>query len=184
MDISNRQLLQGVNLYLVGMMGAGKTTVGHLLAQRLGYSFLDTDNLISQAAGKSINEIFATEGEAVFRALETNVLSEVSSYKNLTIATGGGIVVSQFNWSYLHHGIVVWLDVPAEVLYSRLEGDMTRPLLQNSKPLDKLQAILEERRPLYANADVHINVNSQDTPEQVTMLVLEEIKKVVKSSYR
>ena len=84
----------------------------------------------------------------------------------------------------MHHGIVVWLDVPVEVLYSRLEGDMTRPLLQNSKPLAKLQAILEERRPLYANADVHININSQDTPEQVTMLVLGEIKKVVKSSHR
>ena len=109
MDIINRQLLQGVNLYLVGMMGAGKTTVGNLLAQRLGYSFLDTDNLISQAAGKSINEIFATEGEAVFRELETNVLSEVSSYKNLTIATGGGIVVSQFNLELFapwHSGLV------------------------------------------------------------------------------
>jgi len=184
MDISNRQLLQGVNLYLVGMMGAGKTTVGHLLAQRLGYSFLDTDNLISQAAGKSINEIFATEGEAAFRELETNVLSEVSSYKNLTIATGGGIVMSQFNWSYLQHGIVVWLDVPVEVLYSRLEGDRSRPLLQNSNPLAKLQLILEERRPLYGNADVHVNINSQDTPEQVTMLVLGEIKRVVKSSHR
>ena len=181
MDISNRELLEGVNLYLVGMMGAGKTTVGHLLAQQLGYRFLDTDSLISQAAGKSISEIFATEGEAGFRELETNILSEVSSYKKLTIATGGGIVINRFNWSYLQHGIVVWLDVPVEVLYSRLQGDRTRPLLQNSNPLAKLQAILEERRPLYANADVHVTIDSQDTPEQVTMLVLEEIRRVVKS---
>ncbi len=181
MDISNRELLEGVNLYLVGMMGAGKTTVGHLLAQQLGYRFLDTDSLISQAAGKSISEIFATEGEAGFRELETNILSEVSSYKKLTIATGGGIVINRFNWSYLQHGIVVWLDVPVEVLYSRLQGDRSRPLLQNSNPLAKLQTILEERRPLYANADVHVTIDSQDTPEQVTMLVLEEIRRVVKS---
>ncbi len=182
MDISNRELLEGVNLYLVGMMGAGKTTVGHLLAQQLGYRFLDTDSLISQAAGKSISEIFATEGETAFRELETNILSEVSSYKKLTIATGGGIVVNPFNWSYLQHGIVVWLDVPVEVLYSRLQDDLTRPLLQNRNPLAKLQELLEERKPLYANADVHVNINSKNTPEEVTMLVLTEIKRVVKSN--
>ena len=184
MDISNRPLLQGVNLYLVGMMGAGKTTVGHLLAQGLGYGFLDTDSLISQAAGKSISEIFATEGEAAFRELESKILSEVSSYKNLTIATGGGIVTKPFNWSYLQYGIVVWLDVPVEVLYSRLQGDRTRPLLQDSNPLGKLQAILAERRPLYASADVHVNVDSEDTPEQVAILVLAEIKRVLKSTHK
>ena len=182
MNVSNKKLLQGVNLYLVGMMGAGKTTVGKLLSQDLGYRFLDTDSLISQVAGKSINEIFADDGEAAFRQLETNVLAEVSSYKNLTIATGGGIVVDPFNWSYLQHGIVVWLDAPIEVLHSRLQGDQTRPLLQDKDPLGKLQAILEERRPLYANADVHIHVESKSTPEQLTMLVLAEVKKAVKSS--
>ncbi|NEP08654.1 MULTISPECIES: shikimate kinase [Okeania] len=182
MNVSNKKFLQGVNLYLVGMMGAGKTTVGELLSQNLGYRFLDTDNLISQVAGKSINEIFADDGEAAFRQLETNVLAQVSSYKNLTIATGGGIVLNHFNWSYLQHGIVVWLDAPIEVLHSRLQGDQTRPLLQDRDPLGKLQALLEERRPLYANADVHIHVEPKSTPEQLTMLVLAEVKKVVKSS--
>ncbi len=182
MDLSSRQLLQGVNLYLIGMMGAGKTTVGHLLAKRLGYSFIDTDSLISQAAGKSINEIFATEGENRFRELETKILAEVSSYKNLTIATGGGIVTRKFNWSYLQHGIVVWLNVPVEVLYSRLQGDQTRPLLQDRDPLGKLQSLLEERRPLYANADIHVNVDGVETPERVTVLALAEIKRVLRSS--
>ncbi|NEO58288.1 MAG: shikimate kinase [Okeania sp. SIO3B5] len=181
MNVSNKKFLQGVNLYLVGMMGAGKTTVGELLAKDLGYRFLDTDSLISQVAGKSINEIFADEGEAGFRQLETNVLAEVSSYKNLTIATGGGIVIKKFNWSYLQHGIVVWLDAAVEVLHSRLQGDRTRPLLQDKDPLGKLQALLDERRPLYANADVHIHVDSKSTPEQLTTLVLAEVKKVVKS---
>ncbi|MEB3341979.1 shikimate kinase [Okeania sp.] len=184
MDMISRQLLQGVNIYLVGMMGAGKTTVGHLLAQRLGYSFLDTDNLITEAAGKSISEIFATEGEAGFRELETNILSEVSSYKKLIIATGGGIVVKPFNWSYLQYGIVVWLDVPVEVLHSRLQGDQTRPLLQNSNPFDKLQKLLEERRAFYASADIHVSISAKDTPEEVTTLVLSEIEKAVKSKVK
>lgn len=163
------------------MMGAGKTTLGNLLAKHLGYSFVDTDSLISEAAGKSINQIFADEGEKAFRELETKVLAEISSYKKLTIATGGGIVVNPFNWSYLHHGIVVWLDVPVEELFARLQDDRTRPLLQDSDPLGKLNSILEERRPLYANADVHVNVVPGTGPEQLAVLVLEEIKKVLKS---
>lgn len=174
-------MLKGVNIYLVGMMGAGKTTVGYLLAQSLGYRFLDTDSLISQAAGKSINDIFVDDGEATFRQLETKVLAEISTYKNLTIATGGGIVINQFNWSYLHHGIVVWLDVPVEELYNRLQDDRTRPLLQDTDALGKLRSLLEERRPLYANADVHVNVARGIRPEELTLLVLEEIKKVLKS---
>ena len=174
-------MLKGVNVYLVGMMGAGKTTVGYLLAQQLGYRFLDTDSLISQAAGKSINQIFADDGEEAFRDLETKVLAEISTYKKLTIATGGGIILKKFNWSYLHHGIVVWLDVPVEELYSRLQDDLTRPLLQDSDPLGKLDSLLERRRPLYANADVHVNVASGTLPEEVVVLVVEEIKKVIKS---
>ncbi|MGB3511232.1 MAG: shikimate kinase [Microcoleaceae cyanobacterium] len=173
-------MLKGVNLYLVGMMGAGKTTLGYLLAQQLGYRFLDTDSLISQAAGKSINEIFADDGEEAFRQLETKVLAEISSYKKLTIATGGGIVINPFNWSYLQHGIVIWLDVPVEELYRRLQDDRSRPLLQDDDPLGKLHSLFEERRPLYANADVHINVVGGTGPEQVAVLVLEEIKKVLK----
>lgn len=174
-------MLKGVNVYLVGMMGAGKTTVGYLLAQHLGYRFLDTDSLISQAAGKSINQIFADDGEEAFRQLETKVLAEISSYKKLTIATGGGIVINPFNWSYLQHGIVTWLDVPVEELYSRLQDDRSRPLLQDDDPLGKLHSLLEERRPLYANADVHMNVARGTEPEQVAVLVLEEMKKVLKS---
>ncbi|NES68498.1 MAG: shikimate kinase, partial [Okeania sp. SIO2D1] len=76
----------------------------------------------------------------------------------------------------------VWLDAPIEVLHSRLQGDQTRPLLQDRDPLGKLQALLEKRRPLYANADVHIHVEPKSTPEQLTILVLAELKKVVKSS--
>lgn len=162
-------------------MGAGKTTLGRILAKELGYRFVDTDELIEQVAGQSITEIFATEGEAAFRETETKVLAEVSAYKKLAISTGGGIVVRQQNWSYLHHGIVVWLDVPVEQLYERLREDTTRPLLRDPDPLAKLQSLYESRQRLYAQADVHILTGAGETPEQLAPRVLEEIRKVLKS---
>lgn len=174
-------LLKGVNLYLIGMMGAGKTTLGRILAKELGYRFVDTDELIERVAGQSITEIFATEGEAAFRETETKVLAEVSAYKKLAISTGGGIVLRQQNWSYLHHGIVVWLDVPVQQLYERLREDTSRPLLRDPDPLAKLQSLYESRQRLYAQADVHILTGAGETPEQLAPRVLEEIRKVLKS---
>lgn len=171
-------LLKGVSLYLVGMMGAGKTTVGRELATCLGYRFVDTDAVISQVTGKSITQLFADVGEAAFRQLESQVLAEVSAYTNLVIATGGGIVLRRENWSYLHHGLVVWLDVPVELLYARLAADTTRPLLQDADPLEKLRVLLEQRQPLYRQADLQITVTN-DTPQQLAKRVLEEIPTVL-----
>ncbi len=173
-------LLQGVNLYLIGMMGAGKTTVGQFLAKQLSYGFVDTDNVIAQAAGKSINQLFAEEGEAAFRQLESDVLAQVCAYTKLTIATGGGIVMRQENWSYLHHGLVVWLDVPVELLYNRLAEDTTRPLLQHVDPKGKLRSLLKERTPLYSQADLRITVNHEETPEQIANKVMDMIPSVLK----
>ncbi|WP_347239573.1 shikimate kinase [Microcoleus sp. FACHB-68] len=174
-------LLKGVNLYLVGMMGAGKTTVGRILAKQLGYRFVDTDELVEQVAGQSIAEMFETEGEEAFRQTETKVLGEVAAYKKLVISTGGGIVLRQQNWSYLHYGIVVWLDVPVEQLYERLRQDTTRPLLRDPDPLAKLHSLYESRQRLYAQADVHIITGAGETPQQLAPRVLEEIRKVLKS---
>ena len=171
-------LLKGVSLYLVGMMGAGKTTVGRELATHLGYRFVDTDAVISQLTGKSITQLFANVSEAEFRQLESQVLAEVSAYTNLVIATGGGIVLRQENWSYLHYGLVVWLDVPVEILYARLAEDTTRPLLQDAEPLEKLRVLLEQRQPLYRQADLQVTVTN-DTPQQVATRVLEEIPTVL-----
>jgi shikimate kinase len=139
-------LLKGVNLYLIGMMGVGKTTVGKLLAQEIGYRFVDTDEIIVKAAGKSINEIFTENGEADFRQLESDVLAQVCAYTKLIVATGGGIVMQQQNWGYLHHGLVVWLDVPIQIILKRLAEDNTRPLLQNADPQGKLSLLLEQRQ--------------------------------------
>lgn len=174
-------LLKGANLYLVGMMGAGKTTVGRILAKHLGYRFADTDEMIEQVAGQSIAKIFETEGEAAFRELETKVLAEVSAYKKLAISTGGGIVLRTQNWSYLHYGIVVWLDVPVEELYNRLREDSTRPLLRDPDPLAKLQNLYESRQALYAQADVRVTSGAGETPEQLAPRVIEAVRKVLKS---
>ena len=174
-------LLQGINLYLIGMMGAGKTTVGRLLASELEYGFLDTDEVITASAKKSINQIFAQEGETEFRQLESDVLSQVSAYTKLTVATGGGIILKRENWSYLHHGLIVWLDATPELLYNRLKEDATRPLLQDSNPLLKLKNILKERESLYALADLRITLLEAETPEEIAKRILTQIPSVLKN---
>jgi shikimate kinase len=173
-------LLNGVNVYLIGMMGAGKTTVGRELANQLKYHFFDTDTLIEQVASQTINQIFTGIGEEGFRKLESQVLSEISAYTKLTIATGGGIVLKRENWSYLHHGLIVWLDAPVELLIERLAQDNTRPLLQDINPADKLQKLLEQRQRLYAEADIRISVAASDTPEQLSRRIIESIPQVLK----
>ena len=173
-------LLKGVNLYLIGMMGSGKTTIGSLIATKLGYGFLDTDAVIAQVTKQSINQLFAEVGEAEFRQIETKVLAQVCAYTNLAIATGGGIVTQQKNWSYLHYGLIVWLDVPVEVLCDRLKGDTNRPLLQTTDLLDKLQNIFQQRQKLYKQADLHIYVSAEETPFEIANRVIELIPTVFK----
>ncbi len=175
-----RDRLQGTNLYLIGMMGVGKSTVGQLVAKALGYRFFDTDTVIEQATGQSISEIFAGMGEAEFRQLETQVLAELSAYTRLVVATGGGIVSQQKNWSYLRHGLIIWLNVPIEVLFHRLKQDTTRPLLQTADPLAKLQLLLQERRSLYAQADIEIPITAEESAEQVADRILLAIPNILR----
>lgn len=173
-------LLKGVNLYLIGMMGAGKSTIGRLLAQEFHYQFFDTDQLIEQLAGCSISTIFAKEGETAFRDLETQVLAELSSRTQLIIATGGGIVVRPHNWSYLHHGLVVWLDVSVELLYHRLRYDTTRPLLKTADPLQQLTNLWRQREQFYAQADVRVPITQEQVPEKIAQQVISQIKTVLR----
>lgn len=172
--------LKDRSLFLIGMMGSGKSTVGRLLAEQLGYRFCDTDSVIEQCAQKPIREIFAASGEGAFRDLESTVLAEVSAYLRTVVATGGGIVLQRKNWSYLRHGIVVWLDVPIEYLQARLLSDTTRPLLQESDPAVKLKTLLEQRQALYAQADVRVEYQSGETPEQVAERTIALIQQVIK----
>ena len=126
------QRLAGLNVYLVGMMGAGKSAVGRPLAKALGYRFLDADTALEQAAGRSIASLFAEEGEASFRELETTVLDRMAAFHSLVVATGGGVVTRPVNWGHLRQGVVVWLDAPETILVRRLKADSTpRPLLED-----------------------------------------------------
>jgi shikimate kinase len=167
-------MLQGVNLFLIGMMGAGKSTVGKLAAQRLGYQFIDTDDTIAAYAGKSIPEIFADSGEATFRQIEHKVLMEVSAYKNLVVATGGGIVLDRQNWAHLHSGVVVWLDVPIEVLHQRLVKNNDRPLLDVKDPKQRLIDIYNQRQALYQQADIQVAL-ADESAELVCDRLLQEL---------
>ncbi|MGG6265870.1 shikimate kinase [Leptolyngbya sp. AN03gr2] len=168
-------MLNGVSVFLIGMMGVGKTTIGQLLAKRLDYDFLDVDQFIEQATGQTVSTIFADSGEAIFRQLETATLSQVSARLRRVVATGGGIVLAQENWSYLRHGVIIWLDVPVKQLKERLSQDTTRPLLQNQDLTARLTQLSEERRSRYAQADIHIQVLPDETPEQITERIMNAI---------
>ena len=164
--------LQGLNLYLVGMMGSGKSAVGRPLAEALGYRFLDADTALEGVAGRTIPEIFASDGEAGFRDLETAVLGELSAWHSLVVATGGGVVTRPQNWGHLRQGVVVWLDAPAERLLERLRHDSSqRPLLNSEDPEARLRALLAERLPLYGQADLRIR-QGDERPDQVAEQVL------------
>jgi shikimate kinase len=173
--------LQGLNLYLIGMMGTGKTTVGQVLAKELGYRFFDTDVLIERVAQKSINELFAEEGETFFRELESQVLGEVSACTRSVIATGGGAVLRPLNWSYLRHGLIIWLDAPISLLVERLAEDNTRPLLKMDNLSLKLETLLAERKSLYQEADLQIAIAKNENPEQIVSKILEQAPNVLKS---
>ena len=177
---SLKQRLGGRSLYLVGMMGSGKTSTGRPLAERLGYGFVDADAVIEQAAGCSIPEIFERDGEAGFRALESQVLNAISQRHSLVVATGGGVVTQQENWGLLHSGIVIWLDVVPEQLMQRLRADSTvRPLLQTDDPDAALNALLNQRRPLYAEADLTVVID-QETPDAVADGILQLLPSLLK----
>ena len=175
-----KQRLGGRSLYLVGMMGSGKTSTGRPLAERLGYGFVDADAVIEQAAGCSIPEIFDRDGEAGFRDLESQVLSAISQRHSLVVATGGGVVTQPENWGVLHSGIVIWLDVVPDQLLQRLKADRTvRPLLKTADPEAVLDQLLNERRPLYGEADLTVVINDE-TPEVVADGILQLLPSLLK----
>jgi shikimate kinase len=168
-------LLQGLNIYLIGMMGSGKTTVGQYLAEILNYDFIDTDQAIEAKEQKPIPAIFKQSGEASFRKLETQVLEKLSVDTRTVIATGGGIVQEEMNWDYLRQGLVVWLDVDLEILKARVAEDRNRPLADN------LESLLTTRRPLYAQADLPIAPQLDQSPQAVATQIEERIPSVLKS---
>lgn len=147
------------NIYLVGMMGAGKTTVGKKLSRMIGWQFADLDQNIEAMTGVSVATIFEIEGEAGFRQREAQTLAKLAEEKNLVVATGGGVVLNPINRVLmLGSGMVVYLHAAPDLLYSRTKHDKGRPLLQVADPLERIKTLVEKRDPLYREvADVVID---------------------------
>jgi shikimate kinase len=148
------------NIVLCGFMGCGKTTVGKILAEKLGYTFKDSDLEIEKEQGTTISEIFNKFGEAYFRSLETEMLKRLSDEKGLIIATGGGAVVNKNNADILkENNFVVYLKVTPETVLERLKNDTTRPLLMRDDKETAIKTLMAEREDAY-NYACHLCVDA------------------------
>jgi shikimate kinase len=160
------------NIFLVGMMGAGKTSVGRMLAKHLGKTFYDSDHLIEQRTGVRVSLIFEIEGESGFRARESAVVEEISQMPNVVLATGGGAVLSESNRRTLKNsGTVIYLRANVRELLNRTRHDKNRPLLQTPDPKARLTEILSVREPLYSEvAHLIVDTGSQSLKSLVTRI--------------
>jgi shikimate kinase len=162
-------------VFLIGFMATGKSTVGALLAQRLGTRFVDLDGRIEQDAGATVVELFASEGEAAFRAREQKALAEVIAEGAQVVAVGGGAPVFGDNLErMLGAGVVIWLTAPLDVLLARIGDARTRPLLASvADRRAEIERLLVERGPFYARA--HHVVDGAPAPSQVVAAILEKL---------
>ena len=153
----------GAPIFLIGFMGAGKTTVGQALARLLNCDFVDLDQLIEARVGESISEIFAGLGETKFRRLESDAIVECRGRERTVIALGGGAYVSEENRNLLRNiGKTVWLDCPLEVCLQRVSGDHSRPLVTDEA---QMRELFERRRPAYAQADYAVQTGDLSPDE-------------------
>ena len=153
-------------IILVGMMGAGKTTIGKLLSNQLSFDFIDLDRMIEEKSGVKINTIFEIEGEEGFREREYLALNEALAEEKVVISTGGGVVVKDINRSLIKksEAVVVYLKASLDILVGRLKNDKTRPMLDKDNKQLSLQQLLSEREPLYENlADFIIDTSHLKT---------------------
>lgn len=157
------------NIYLVGLMGAGKTTIGRQLAKRLGRTFVDSDHEIEVRTGVGIPLIFEIEGEAGFRKREAQIIAELTQREDIVLATGGGVVLDPQNRACLHrNGVVVYLCVQPRQLWERTRHDSGRPLLQVDDPLARIEELYAQRDPLYREiADIVVEGGSGGSQQMV-----------------
>jgi shikimate kinase len=159
-------LLAGRPIVLVGMMGAGKTTVGRRLAARLGRLFIDSDDEIETAANMKIDDIFATHGEAEFRAGEARVVARILRDPDIVLATGGGAFINPETRALIKStALSIWIKADFDLLFARVSKRSNRPLLKTENPRATLKALIDTRYPIYAGADV--TVVSKDVPQDV-----------------
>lgn len=162
-------------IVLIGMMGAGKTTVGRRLAARLGRRFVDSDEEIEKAAGMTIEDIFRARGEADFRAGEVRVIGRLLSDPGIVLGTGGGAFINMETRAAVKRSAVsVWIKADFELLFQRVSRRSNRPLLKTANPRETLMSLIEARYPIYAEADV--TVVSRDVPQdQVASEVIDAV---------
>jgi len=165
------------HIVLIGFMGSGKTTVGHLVAEKLAWPFVDTDALVVEQAGLSIPDIFATEGEAGFRKRESAVLARLTTDPPRVIATGGGIVTQPQNAPLLRSlGFVVWLSASESDIFARVSRNRNRPLLHTADPRQTIHNLLAQRRPFYESF-AHLTIETHGLePEEIAYGVCESAR--------
>jgi shikimate kinase len=163
-------------VYLVGLMGAGKTTIGKVLAKRLGYHFVDADREIEARTGVRLPTIFEIEGEEGFRKREALVIADLATRNGHVVATGGGAVLRSDNRDSLQaSGFIIYLDVPLLTLCERTRHDKNRPLLQVRDPLQKLRDLHAQRDPLYREIADVVASGSRITAQSVLNLLIKEV---------
>jgi len=159
------------NITLIGFMGAGKSSVGQLVASQLHFTFLDTDHVIEARAGKTISDIFAQDGEPAFRALEKKIVDELAARKKTVISTGGGLPANAENLASIKtHSLTVYLWASPEKIWERVRNQSHRPLLNDPDPLAKIRKLLADRDPFYRQADILLNTemrSAKDVAQQV-----------------
>ncbi len=161
------------NIFLVGPMGAGKSTIGRHLAQQLHLQFYDTDQEIERRTGADIAWVFDVEGEAGFRVREGGVIDDLSQMQGIVLATGGGSVISKENRNHLSaRGIVVYLETTIDKQFARTQRDKRRPLLQTEEPREVLESLAAERNPMYAEvADYTVKTDDQSAKAVANQII-------------
>ena len=170
------------NVFLIGMMGSGKTTTAEELAKIIGLKAIDLDDVIEDTAKKNINEIFVEDGEAAFRQMEKEVLQKVlTSMKPVVAATGGGIILAQENVDRMRaRGAVIYLKTSFDVLWSRVKDSKNRPLLKVSDPQGRFRSIFDVRGSLYEKAAHHVILTDHKTPREIALEIHERFLNKIK----
>ena len=170
--------LRGRSIFLIGMMGSGKSSTGPVLAEILKYKYVDLDVLIEKLTKKTIDKVFSEEGEEYFRDLETQCLQEIIKLPSVVVSTGGGVVLKKENWGILRQGIIVWLDINKEIVLNRLNSkDNIRPLLKGNIER-KYEEIFQTRKDIYAQADLRVKINNEGV-KNVAEKILNALKKEI-----
>lgn len=166
----------GKNIFLIGFMGAGKTSVGRMLSKETGLDFVDLDDFIEKKLRMTIPEIFSQFGELFFRDAESDALRYIAQKKGRIVATGGGVVLREENWKIMgKEGITIYLEASAEILWSRVKNNKSRPLLQVESPFDRVRELLSQRTLLYEKADLIVDTENI-SPQKVSQEIIRKLK--------